>query len=158
MTTENSQEALITEEGLRRLESMLADLTGRARGHLAERMRNARATMSDTREGPEYLELLQESDLLEGRIADLQARIGELRVVEQRAARGVVSIGSRVVVDIDGERRRYTVVGSDEADPLGGLISNQSPLGAALLGRRRGDEVEWLAPDGRERGRVVQVA
>ncbi len=159
MTTEEARDQLITLEGLRRLEAQLAELEGPVREQLAERMRNARETMADTREGPEYADLLQESDLLETRIAELVARLGELQVIDARPRqRGVVAIGSKVTVDFDGERQRYVVVGSEEADPLSGRISNESPLGHALLGLKPGDEVEWNAPDGRERGRVVQVA
>lgn len=149
----------ITPAGLRRLERQLLELSGPGRHALAQRLRDARATMSDTHEGPEYADLLQEADLLEGRIAELMARIAELRVVDvRRRPRGLVTIGSEVVVDLGGELRRFTVVGSDEADVLAGRISTQSPLGAALLGHRSGDPVEWEAPSGTERGRVVRVA
>ncbi len=148
---------LITREGLRRLEAEYAELTGSRRREVADRIRHAR-DFGDIAENAEYIEAKNEQSLLEGRILMLEAMIRNAAVIEDREREaGVVAIGTQVKVTGPEGDEVYSIVGAAEADPLKGMISNESPLGRALLGKRVGDEVEWQSPMGTSRLRIVAV-
>ncbi len=148
---------LITREGLRRLEAEYAELTGSRRREVADRIRHAR-DFGDIAENAEYIEAKNEQSLLEGRILMLEAMIRNAAVIEDREREaGVVAIGTQVKVTGPEGDEVYSIVGVAEADPLKGMISNESPLGRALLGKRVGDEVEWQSPMGTSRLRIVAV-
>lgn len=97
--------------------------------------------------------------MVEKRIADLERLLRQAVVLEQDAGKGgdEVRIGSTVVVDVEGDEERYTIVGAIEAKPTQGLISNESPVGQALLGLRPGDETVVSAPHGQMRLRVLRI-
>ena len=148
---------LLTREGLRRLEEEHDDLVGAKRREIAERIRQAR-DFGDIAENAEYIEAKNEQSLVEGRILTLEALIRNAVVIEEAARqKGVVGVGTTVKVESDDGSEKYAIVGPAEADPLHGMISNESPLGRALLGHKAGDEVEWSAPSGTSRVKILAV-
>lgn len=151
--------ALITHEGLARLTEELEHLTTTARRAAAERIRHALSTDANAAENADYLDAREEQALLEQRIALLRERIAIAEPVEPDPENGAIDLGERVHLrDLDtGERIEYELVGSAEADPLAARISVASPLGQALLGRRRGEVVVADAPKGRLRFKVLSI-
>jgi transcription elongation factor GreA len=148
---------LLTKEGLRALEDELDQLVSVRRGEVAERIRQAR-DFGDIAENAEYTEAKNEQSLVEGRIQTLEAMVrNAVMIEEERRERGVAAVGSQVKVSSDEGEESYSIVGPAEADPLAGRISNESPLGRALLGHKPGDEVEWTSPIGTSRVRILSV-
>jgi transcription elongation factor GreA len=148
---------LITKEGLRKLEEEYEDLVNGRRREVAERIRHAR-DFGDIAENAEYIEAKNEQGLLEGRIMTLEAMLRNAVLIEEEAVeRDVVGVGVSVRVAGPEGDETYSIVGAAEADPLNGYISNESPLGRALLGHRAGDEVEWSSPMGTSRIRILAV-
>src|ERR1700730_6858118 len=148
---------LLTKEGLQALEEELEQLVNVRRADVAERIRQAR-DFGDIAENAEYTEAKNEQSLVEGRIQTLEVMVRNAVMIEEEPRqRGVVAVGSQVKVSSDEGEESYSIVGAAEADPLAGRISNESPLGRALLGHRPGDEVEWTAPVGTRRVRILSV-
>jgi len=148
---------LITREGLRKLEEEYEELVGPRRREIAERIRHAR-DFGDISENAEYIEAKNEQSLVEGRIQMLEGMIRNAVVIEEaERQKGVIEVGATVKVETVDGAERYAIVGPAEADPLKGMISNESPLGRALLGHKAGDEVEWSAPSGTGRVKILTV-
>jgi transcription elongation factor GreA len=148
---------LLTKEGLKHLEDELQHLVNVRRAEVAERIRHAR-DFGDISENAEYTEAKNEQSLVEGRIQTLEGMIRNAAVIEEEPReKGVVSVGAVVEVSSDEGAETYTIVGAAEADPLRGRISNESPLGRALLGHRSGEEVEWTSPSGTSKVRIKAV-
>jgi transcription elongation factor GreA len=148
---------LLTKEGLRQLEDELKQLVNVRRAEVAERIRHAR-DFGDISENAEYTEAKNEQSLVEGRIQTLEGMIRNAAMIEEEPReKGVVSVGAVVEVSSDEGAETYTIVGAAEADPLHGRISNESPLGRALLGHRSGEEVEWTSPSGTSKVRIKTV-
>jgi len=149
---------LLTKDGLRLLEAELDELVGVRRGEVAERIRQAR-DFGDIAENAEYTEAKNEQSLLEGRIMTLEAMIRNAVLIEDEPREsGVVAVGASVTVSTEDGDETYSIVGAAEADPLHGRISNESPLGRALMGHRAGDEVEWTSPSGTSAVRILTVS
>ena len=148
---------LLTKEGLKQLEDELQHLVNVRRAEVAERIRHAR-DFGDISENAEYTEAKNEQSLVEGRIQTLEGMIRNAAVIEEEPReKGVASVGAVVEVSSDEGAETYTIVGAAEADPLRGRISNESPLGRALLGHRSGEEVEWTSPNGTSKVRIKAV-
>jgi transcription elongation factor GreA len=148
---------LLTAEGLAKLEAELAELTGVRRREIAHRIRLARE-FGEIAENAEYIEAKNEQSLLEGRIQTLEGLIFHASLIDPNDhPRGVIDVGAEVRVQSEEGEETYTIVGAAEADPLAGRISNESPLGMALLGHRAGEEVEWESPIGYSRVKIVSV-
>jgi transcription elongation factor GreA len=149
---------LLTKEGLRQLEEELDQLVNVRRNEVAERIRQSR-DFGDISENAEYAQAKNEQSLVEGRIQTLEGMIRNAVLIEDEPrAKGIVAVGAKVTVDTEEGEETYAIVGAAEADPLKGRISNESPLGRALLGHRAGDEVEWTSPSGTSRVRVLSVS
>ena len=147
----------LTRGGLALLEDELAQLVTVRRAEVAERIRHAR-DFGDITENAEYTEAKNEQGLVEGRIMTLESMIRNAVVIEEAEREaGVVALGASVKVSMDDGEETYSLVGAAEADPLAGRISNESPLGRALIGHRAGEEVEWTSPMGTSRVRIVAV-
>ena len=149
---------LLTRAGLRKLEQEYEALTGARRREIAERIRHAR-DFGDIAENAEYIEAKNEQGLVEGRIQTLEAMIHNALVIEEAIPKtgGVVGVGTVVKVKMDDADEKFAIVGPAEADPLQGRISNESPLGRALIGHKAGDVVEWSAPSGTSRVKILAV-
>ncbi len=149
---------LLTKEGLRQLAEELNQLVSVRRGQVAERIRQAR-DFGDISENAEYTEAKNEQSLVEGRIQTLEAMIRNAVVIEDEPReKGVAGLGARVTVSTDEGEETYSIVGAAEADPLRGRISNESPLGRALMGHRAGEEVEWTSPSGTSTVTIVSIS
>ena len=144
------QPVLLTEEGLARLEQELDQLKHVRRPQVAERIRQAKE-LASTQNNAEYDDAKNDQAFVEGRILTLEKLIQDAKIIDQEAAHHAseVRIGSTVhLQDAAGKRIEYTIVGSAEADPKSGRISNESPVGQALLGKRVGDDVQVSVPKG----------
>src|SRR5215471_2064032 len=149
---------LLTKDGLGQLEEELDQLVQVRRTEIAERSRHAR-DFGDISENAEYTEAKNEQSLVEGRIQTLEAMIRNAVLIEDEPRQaGVVTVGASVTVSDEDGDETYAIVGAAEADPLRGRISNESPLGRALLGHRAGDEVEWTSPSGISRVTILAVS
>jgi transcription elongation factor GreA len=138
----------LTPEGKERFAAELRELQTVRRHEVEERIRRAKE-FSDTVDNAEYDEAKTEQAFVEGRIQDLERMLSSARMIEEPARADYVRMGSHVrIIDGDGEEQTYYVVGSQEADPRRGQISNESPIGRALIGKRAGEEVTVVAPGG----------
>ena len=147
----------LTKEGLAKLEAELHHFLTVRRPEVAEKIKRARET-GGTDHNADYEEAKNEQAFVEGRIAELENIIKNAVVISHPEKGSRVQIGSLVtVVDQDGKTQQFTIVGSTEANPLEGKISNQSPVGQALLGKKPGDKVEVKAPGGTLRLRITRV-
>ena len=151
---------LLTEEGRARLEKELVQLKTVRRPQVAERIRQAKE-LASTQNNAEYDDAKNDQAFVEGRILTLEKLIQDARIINEEEAHhaSAVQIGSTVhLVDGDGKRTQYTIVGSAEADPKAGRISNESPVGVALLGKRVGDEVQVSVPKGLLRFTLTKIS
>lgn len=147
----------VTREGLERLRAELQELKEIRRPAIVAALTEARSH-GDLRENAGYDAAKHDQAMTEKRIADLEALLRQAVVMdEQDGNTEVVRIGSTVVVDVEGDEERYTIVGAIEAKPTQGLISNESPVGRALLGLRPGDEASAATPHGTMRLRVLRI-
>ena len=148
----------VTREGLDRLRAELKELKEVRRPAIVAALAEARSH-GDLRENAGYDAARHDQAMTEKRIADLEALVRQADVIDADAsnAAGEVSIGSTVLVDVEGDEERYTIVGAIEAKPAQGLISNESPVGKALLGLRTGDEAVVATPRGEMRLRVIRI-
>ena len=147
----------VTREGLERLRAELQELKEVRRPAIVAALSEARSH-GDLRENAGYDAAKHDQAMTEKRISDLEALLRQAVVMdEQDGNTEVVRIGSTVVVDVEGDEERYTIVGAIEAKPTQGLISNESPVGRALLGLRPGDEASAAAPHGTTRLRVLRI-
>ena len=143
-----SEPTFLTREGYQKLEQELHHLCTVRRQEIALRLHHA-LTEGDILENAELEDARNEQAFVEGRILTLESMLGNAAIIEETGPREAVGIGSRVtVVEGEGPPETYHVVGSAEADPAHGLISNVSPLGRALMGRKVGEEAVVSAPDG----------
>ena len=139
---------LITGEGLTKLQSELDHLLSVRRQEIADKIKRARE-MGGTENNAEYEDAKNEQAFVEGRILMLQNIVKNATVIETPATPGTVEIGDKVLIqNQDGKIEQFTIVGSAEASPVEGKISNESPVGKALLGKKIGDEVEVKTPAG----------
>ncbi len=143
------QKFYLTEEGLAKLKVELEELMGPKRAELAKRLRVA-IQQGDLSENADYKTAKEDQGFLEGRIQEIEVMVRNVVMIsESSSADGVVSLGSKVRIEEKGrEAVDYLMVGATEADPRNGRISNESPIGQALLGHRVGDSVEVETPAG----------
>jgi transcription elongation factor GreA len=153
-----AHEYYLTEEGLQKLKAELAELSGPKRSELAQRLRTA-IQQGDLSENADYHKAKEDQAFLEGRIQELNAMIGNAVIISDAGSTGgVIGIGSKVTLKEKGrEPIKYFLVGAQEADPRNGKISNESPIGKALLGHKAGDKVEAQTPAGVLAFEVVSV-
>ncbi len=144
------KDAIITQEGREKLEKELHYLENEKRTEIGERIRVAR-DFGDISENSEYDDAKNEQGLMEARIAEINDILSHATVVDSPKRSNKVSIGSTItLVTPDGHERVLQVVGSAEADPTNGRISNESVVGAAVLGRKKGDVIIAEGPTGRK--------
>jgi len=147
----------VTQQGLARLEEELTYIRTVKRAELIEALQDAKGN-GDWIDNTEYLLLENELAFVDGRILMLEQMIKHAELIGPCNADNVVDIGETVVIQTNEDNlERYTIVGVPETDPGQGLISNESPLGQALIGHEVGDEVVFRAPDGEHHCRIVAV-
>ena len=149
-----SRVTYVTAQGLERLEEELHYLRTVKRAELAQQLAD---TIGDE-EDNEYLLALDEQSFIEGRIQDLEALLANVQIIEPGNSNGNVQLGSRVLIREDGTpMESFTIVGSAEADPRHGLISNESPIGRALIGRSAGEVIDVETPGGNMKVKLVAI-
>ncbi len=152
--------AFLTSQGFQRLQEELEYLKTTKRQEVAKRLREAMEDGGDmgVDSDAEYDAAKNEQAFVEGRIQELEALLANARVIEDTGTREIVEVGAKVTIQEDGsDPEEYIVVGRAEANPREGRISNESPLGRALMGHRAGDTVKVDAPGGAFRVNVLKV-
>jgi transcription elongation factor GreA len=153
----DNRQVPVTREGLERLREELRELKEQRRPAISAALAEARSH-GDIRENAGYDAAKHDQAMTEKRIADLESLLRLAVVIEEsNGASDVVRAGSTVVVEVEGDEERYTIVGAIEAKPTQGRISNESPVGRALLGRQAGDETFVDAPHGRLRLKILRI-
>ena len=151
-----AQQIYLTPEGEAKLKTELAELTGHKREELAQRLRSA-IQMGDLSENADYHKAKEDQAFLEGRIQEIE---GVLRtaIIVKKTHSDKVMVGSSVTIqEEDFPPETYHVVGAKEADPRNGKISNESPIGKALMEHKAGDVVETDTPDGKIAFKILKV-
>ena len=147
------RDVLLTPEGLDKLKDEIEHLSTVKRREVAERIKEARE-FGDISENSEYDDAKNEQAMLEARIASLEEKLRSASVIDaSELDSNVVRVGSLVSVKDEGSGKslKYTIVGSTEANPSENRLSNESPVGKALLGRKKGDTVKVQLPNGKSR-------
>ena len=155
-----TKQTVITEEGLKKLENELDELKTVKRKEVAEKIKIA-LSFGDLSENSEYDEAKNEQAILEGRIAEIENQLKNVRVLDENDINTEdVHVGSTVTVRMKGKKNdvTYQLVGSTEADPLNGRISDESPIGKALVGHKVGEQIEVETPGGLVTLTIRQIA
>jgi transcription elongation factor GreA len=152
------KDVILTPEGLTNLKSELEQLSTVRRREVAARIKEARE-FGDISENAEYDDAKNEQAMLEARIAQLEDKLRSATVIDATDLNtDIVRVGTRVhVTDEAGKASKYTIVGSAEAKPAEMKLSNESPVGKALLGRGKGDEVVVATPKGERRLKITKI-
>lgn len=145
------KELVMSREGLKKLEAELEELKTVRRKEVAEKIKTALG-YGDLSENSEYDEAKNEQAIVEGRIAEIEAQLKHVRILdESQLSDETVHIGSKVCMrNGKGDKVEYKIVGSTESDPFNGMISDESPVGKAVLGHAAGDKVLVVLPSGTE--------
>ena len=153
------KDVILTKEGYEKLRKEIEYLSNDKRREVADRIRQARE-FGDIAENAEYDDAKNEQALLEHRIAQLEERLLSARVINKKdVAKDVVSVGSTVRLrDVEaGKTVEYKIVGSAEANPAEYKLSNESPVGKAIMGRKKGETVEVAAPRGSLKFKIIAI-
>jgi len=153
------KEIILTKEGYNSLRKEIEDLSTTRRREVAERIKIARE-FGDIAENAEYDAAKNEQAMLEARIAKLEERLAAARVIEKRdILKDVVSVGSTVRLrDVDAKQTvEYRIVGSAEANPAELKLSNESPVGKAIMGHKKGETVEVTTPRGSMKYKILEI-
>jgi transcription elongation factor GreA len=153
------KEVILTAEGYEKLKQEIDHLRGEKRREVAERIRVARE-FGDIAENAEYDDAKNEQAMLEHRIAQLEERLLSARVISKKEiSKNEVSIGSKVRLrDMQANKSfEYHIVGSAEANPAENKLSNESPVGKAIMGHKKGDVVEVAAPRGSLKFKILEI-
>ena len=151
-----SQKTYLTPEGEAKLKAELAELTGIRREELSQRLRSA-IQMGDLSENADYHKAKEDQAFLEGRIQEIEAALRTAVIIENKHT-DYVTVGSHVTVqEEDFDPETFYVVGGKEADPRNGRISNESPIGSALMNHKVGDEVQAETPGGKIKFKIIKV-
>jgi len=154
-----SKEVLLTDEGLKKLEEELEYLKTQKRQEVAEKIKHARG-FGDLSENSEYDEAKDEQAKVEMRIVEIEKMLKNVKIIDNSELDlDVVSVGTKLrIYDFDfDEEMTYSVVGSTEADPDNGKISDESPIGKALLGKKTGEIVEVETPGGTIKLEILEI-
>ena len=146
----------VTKGKLEELEQELETLKTAKRIEVAERLRRAKE-FGDLSENSEYSEAKEEQAQVEGRIFELEEMLKNISIIRKSADKDEVTIGATVTVSKNGTEAKYQIVGANEAMPQEGRISNESPIGSALLGKKIGDVVQVDAPSGKIAYKVIGI-
>jgi len=153
------KEVILTPEGYKKLQEEIEYLSNDKRREVAERIRIARE-FGDIAENAEYDDAKNEQALLEHRIATLEERLRDAKVINKKdVAKDVVSVGSKVKLrDVTAKQTvEYHIVGSAEANPAQNKLSNESPVGKAIIGKKKGETVEVAAPRGSMKFKILEI-
>ena len=152
----NSQKFILTEEGLIKIRNEYEELVGVRKPQVIDRIKRARE-FGDLSENSEYDAAKDEQSLLEQRIAQLEVILNKAEIIKKALQKDFVVIGSRVIVEIEGQVDEFTIVGTVEADPAKKKISSESPVGSALLGAKVGEVIEVTTPIVQAKYKVLEI-
>ena len=152
----NNKPTYLSREGLAKLREELEDMVSVKRVEVAQRIHDAKEH-GDLSENAEYEDAKNEQAFVEGRIQTLEALIKNATIIDEHHSTEFVQIGSTVKVKSSDGTDSYTIVGSAEADPAQGRISNESPVGRALLGKKKGDKIVVQVPAGDDTYTIVTI-
>lgn len=149
----------LTPEGFKKLEDELEFLRTKRRADVAQRLHEAMEE-GETEENPEYEDAKNEQAFVEGRILTIETILGNAKLIEMKGPSNEVRLGSKLTITEVGttDKEHYTLVGSAEADPKHGKISNESPMGKALLGRKLHEVVSVTTPSGLMKFKIVHIS
>ena len=153
----NNKPTYISREGLDKLRVELDEMVNARRPEVAQRIHDAKEH-GDLTENAEYEDAKNEQAFVEGRIATLETLIKNATIIDEKTSTEHVQIGSTVVVESQDGKEKFQIVGSAEARPAEGRISNESPVGRALLGRKTGETVVVRVPAGDFPYRIVRIS
>lgn len=152
-----SEPTYLTPEGEAKLKAELEELKGPRRNELSMRLRSA-IQMGDLSENAEYHKAKEDQGFLEGRIQEIEALLRNVITIQKNVNRDVVSVGNYVTIqEGSSPSETYHVVGAREADPRNGRISNESPIGRALMDHKIGDVVEAETPGGKIKFKILKI-
>lgn len=155
MADENTQ--YISAQKLQSLKDELKELRDVRVAELAKRIDDARQ-MGDLSENAEYHAAREEMSWAQSRMKELEFIINNAQIIPSGGdGTKSISIGSNIVVEVNGKKREYAIVGAQEADPISGKISNESPLGQAFLGKHKGDTIEVVVPAGVQKYTILEI-
>ncbi|MFA5129618.1 MAG: transcription elongation factor GreA [Patescibacteria group bacterium] len=146
----------LTPEGLEKLQAELEDLKKHQRPETISRLETAKA-LGDLSENAEYHDAKDSLAFIEGRIREVELLLRDVSMINEEKKGGKISIGSTIVVEAKGVEKIYQIVGSSEAEPANGRISNESPLGSAFIGHTKGETVDVITPAGETKYEIVDV-
>lgn len=154
----DNKQVLLTAEGLKKYEEELALYENVKRHDVAERIKVA-ISFGDISENSEYEDAKNEQAFIEGKIKELKKKLSNVKIIEENVGEDKVSIGTKVLLeDLEfNEQVEYTIVGSMEADPTTNKISNESPVGKAVLGNKSGMIVKVPTPEGELEYKIIGV-
>lgn len=155
----NDKKIYLTKEGLGELKKEHEELTKKRRPEVLARVSQAR-NMGDLSENAEYVAAREELSFIDGRIEELEEMLKQVSIIHESGkgnGKGIIKLGSKVVLHIDGKKEEFTVVGEWEADPTEKKISHESPLGKALIGKKVGEIIEVTAPAGKIRYKILDI-
>lgn len=147
---------IITQEGYDKLKKELEELKTVKRREIADRIQKAK-DMGDLSENAEYSEAKDAQAFNEGRIVELTQMLKNLTIVKNTHSHVSIGMGSKITATTAGKERKFTIVSFNEADPLEGKISNESPLGTAFLNKKKGDTVTVKTPKGEMEYTITKV-
>lgn len=147
---------VLTPEGLEKIKKELDYLKNVKRQEISEKIEKAKE-LGDLSENAEYQEAKEEQGMMEARISELELLLKTAVVSDGNGKKDEVSIGSEIVVESKGIEQNFKIVGFNEADPSKGLISNESPLGSAFIGKKKGDKVEVEVPAGIIEYKILEI-
>ncbi len=146
----------LSQERLDELKVELNELKTKKRIEVSERLKRAKE-LGDLSENSEYFEAREEQSQVEGRIFELEEMIKNAVIIEKTTGTQTVAIGGTIEVSKDGAKYKFTIVGSSEARPEAGLLSNESPLGKGFLGKKAGDTVKIKTPKGEVSYKILKI-
>ena len=151
-----SKKYLLTKEGLEKLNEELKTLINDKRKEVIERIREA-AAHGDLSENADYAQAREEQSFIEGRIQEIEDIVKNAEIISTTSHGNTVTIGSTVTITNGGGEKKYTIVGSNEANPREGKISNESLVGKALLGRKAREKFKVATPAGEMEYEIVAI-
>lgn len=151
-----AQQTYLSPEGIETIKKELQELKNKKRQEIAKRLQEAK-DLGDLSENAEYFEAKEAQSFNESRVAELEELLKNAIVIKTPSAENIVGIGSKIEVKLNNNIEVFSVVGSTEAKPQEGKISNESPLGRAFLSKKIGDEVEIKTPGGIVKYKIIKI-
>jgi|TARA_B100000959_G_C14812419_1_gene554374 transcription elongation factor GreA len=153
----NTHKTYLTDVGIQKLTDELTELTEKQRPELAKRLREA-IKMGDLSENADYIAAKEDQAFIEGRILELQEMLRSSVLISDQTSKQEVAIGSTVIISEEpGIDEQYILVGPAEADPTAGMISHESPIGQAIIGKSVGDTVQVDTPGGTSTFKIIRL-